>query len=165
LSIEASGFQKEQLSQFDLLARETRRLDVTLKVGTQAESVNVRAEVADVQTDTTVVAETKTGRELVDLPVAIATRAAGSTSTIYTLTMQTGVQTDANGNISVTGGNPSQLSLTIDGISTMGAKASEQLPSSFLKAKIRASSKCFRLFTASRRSVSVSRSVPLSMAE
>ena len=31
LSIEASGFQKEQFSQFDLLARETRRLDVTSK--------------------------------------------------------------------------------------------------------------------------------------
>ena len=73
------------------------------------------------------IAETKTGRELVDLPVAIATRAAGSTSPISTLTTQPGVQTDANGNISVAGGNPSQLSLTIDGISTMGPKASEQL--------------------------------------
>ena len=34
LSIEATGFQQEQFSQFDLLARETRRLDVALKVGT-----------------------------------------------------------------------------------------------------------------------------------
>ena len=43
LSIEAKGFQNEQFSQFDLLARETRRLDVALKVGTQAESVSVQA--------------------------------------------------------------------------------------------------------------------------
>ncbi len=64
LSIEANGFQKEEFSQFDLLARETRRLDVALKVGTQAESVNVQAsEVPDVQTDTSVISETKTGRE------------------------------------------------------------------------------------------------------
>ncbi len=62
-----------------------------------------------------------------DLPVAIGTRAQGSTSPISTLTTQPGVQTDANGNISVAGGNPSQLSLSIDGISTMGPKASEQL--------------------------------------
>ena len=81
----------------------------------------------DIQTDTSVIAETKTGRELVDLPVAIGTRAQGSTSPISTLTTQPGVQTDASGNISVAGGNPSQLSLSIDGISTMGAKASEQL--------------------------------------
>jgi hypothetical protein len=128
LSIEAKGFQNEQFSQFDLLARETRRLDVALKVGTQAESVSVQAsEVPDIQTDTSVIAETKTGRELVDLPVAIGTRAQGSTSPISTLTTQPGVQTDASGNISVAGGNPSQLSLSIDGISTMGAKASEQL--------------------------------------
>jgi hypothetical protein len=127
LSIEATGFQSEQLSQFDLLARETRRLDLTLKVGTQAQSVDVQAQVADIQTDTTVIAETKTGRELVDLPVAIASRAQGSTSPIYTLTTQPGVQSDSSGNISVAGGNPSQLSISIDGISTMGPKASEQL--------------------------------------
>lgn len=129
LKIDATGFQKEEFSQFDLLARESRRLDATLKIGTQAESVDVQAtDVPDVQTDTSNIGETKTGRELVDLPVAIATRAAGSTSPISTLTTQPGVQTDANGNISVAGGNPSQLSVTIDGISVMGPKAAENGP-------------------------------------
>ena len=51
-------------------------------------------DVPDIQTDTSNIAETKTGRELIDLPVAIATRAAGSTSPISTLTTQPGVQTD-----------------------------------------------------------------------
>src|SRR5260370_8983670 len=37
-----------------------------------------------------------------------------------TLTAQPGVQTDANGNISVAGTLPAQLSISIDGISTMG---------------------------------------------
>jgi len=129
LSIEAAGFQKEEFSQFDLLARESRRLDANLKLGTQTQSIKVEAtDVADVQTDTSNIAETKTGRELVDLPVAIATRAAGSTSPISTLTTQPGVQTDANGNISVAGGNPSQLSVTIDGVSVMGPKAAENGP-------------------------------------
>jgi len=129
LTIEATGFQTEDFSQFDLLARESRRLDATLKIGTQAQAVDVQAtDVPDVQTDTSNIGETKTGRELVDLPVAIATRGAGSTSPISTLTTQPGVQTDANGNISVAGGNSSQLSITIDGISTMGPKASEKLP-------------------------------------
>jgi hypothetical protein len=129
LKIDATGFQKEEFSKFDLLARESRRLDATLKIGTQAQSVDVQAtDVPDVQTDTSNIGETKTGRELVDLPVAIATRAAGSTSPISTLTTQPGVQTDAKGNISVAGGNPSQLSVTIDGISVMGPKAAENGP-------------------------------------
>jgi hypothetical protein len=110
LTVDASGFQKQQFAQFDLFARESRRLDSTLKLATQAESINVEASAgAPIQTDTSNIAETKTGRELVDLPVAIATRGAGSTSPISTLTTQPGVQTDANGNISVAGGNPSQL--------------------------------------------------------
>ena len=128
LSVEAAGFQKEQFSQFDLLARETRRLDAGMKLATQAQSINIESELPAVQTDTSSIAETKTGRELVDLPVAIATRGAGSTSPISTLTTQPGVQTDAKGNISVAGGNPSQLSVTIDGVSVMGPKAAESGP-------------------------------------
>ncbi|MBV9771087.1 MAG: carboxypeptidase regulatory-like domain-containing protein, partial [Bryobacterales bacterium] len=121
LRIDAQGFQSEEFSQFDLLARETRRFDVNLKLASQAQSVQVQAtDVPDVQTDTSNIAETKTGRELIDLPVAIATRAAGSTSPISTLTTQPGVQTDQNGNLSVAGANPAQLSVTIDGVSVIG---------------------------------------------
>jgi hypothetical protein len=128
LSVEAPGFQKQQFSQFDVLARETRRLNATLQLARQAQSITVESELAAIQTDTSNIAETKTGRELVDLPVAIATRGAGSTSPISTLTTQPGVQTDQNGRLSVAGGNQSQLSVTVDGISTMGPKASELLP-------------------------------------
>ena len=129
LSVDAASFQKQEFSEFQILARETRRLDATLQVATQAQSVRVESALPTVQTDTSNIAETKTGRELIDLPVAIATRGAGSTSPLSTLTTQPGVQTDQNGRISVAGGNQSQLSVTIDGISTMGPKTSEQLPS------------------------------------
>ena len=129
LVLEAPGFQREEFAQFDLLARETRRLDATLKVASQTQTVNVEASAGPaVQTDTSSVSETKTGRELVDLPVAIATRAGGSTSPISTLTTQPGVQTDNQGNISVVGSNPSQLSLSIDGISVVGPRAAETGP-------------------------------------
>jgi hypothetical protein len=37
------------------------------------------------------------------------------------LTAQPGVQTDANNNITVAGASPSQISVTIDGISSVGA--------------------------------------------
>ena len=129
LTIEVPGFQKEAFAPFELLARETRRLDSILKVATQSQTVDVQESQGSlIQTDTSNVAETKTGRELVDLPVAIATRASGSTSPISTLTTQPGVQIDPNGNISVAGAIPSQLSISIDGISVMGPRAGENGP-------------------------------------
>ncbi len=84
-----------------------------------------------IQTATSSVSETKTGRELVDLPVAIGTRASGSTSPMSTLTTQPGVQTDASGGISVAGALPTMLSMTVDGISTMGARTNGPLTELF----------------------------------
>src|SRR5208282_269007 len=76
--------------------------------------------IAVVQTDASNVAETKGSLELTDLPVSIGTRASGSTSAYSTLGAQPGVQFDNNNNIQVAGALPSQLSFTIDGISSVG---------------------------------------------
>ena len=119
LSIEATGFHKSEFDPFELSARETKRLDVGLQVATQATTVNVEA-ASVLQTDVSNVAETKGSRELTDLPVAITTRASGSTSAFSTLTAQPGVQTDTSGNISVAGTTPGQISVSIDGISSVG---------------------------------------------
>ena len=121
VSVEAVGFQKVQFSPFELSARETMRLDADLKLATQQQTVNVEsASEAVVQTDASNVSVTKGSLELTNLPVAITTRSIGSTSAFSTLTAQPGVQTDASGNISVAGTTPSQLSITIDGISSVG---------------------------------------------
>jgi hypothetical protein len=121
VDIQAVGFQVSEFSQFDVGGRESKRLDAQLQIATQSTTVNVESTVgAALQTDTSSISETKGSRELVDLPVAITTRAQGSTSAMSTLTAQPGVQSDANGNISVAGTLPTQLSMSIDGISTMG---------------------------------------------
>ncbi len=121
LTIEKPGFQKMEFTTITLGSRETKRLDADLKVATQTTTVNVESSGGTViQTDTSGIAETKGSRELTDLPVAITSRANGSTSPMSTLTAQPGVQTDPNGNISVAGTLPTQLSLTIDGISSVG---------------------------------------------
>ncbi len=123
LTVEAPGFQKSEFQAFDLAAKETKRVDIPLKVASQATSVTVEA-VAVVQTDTSNIAETKGSQQLTDLPVAIGTRSTGSTSAWSTLTAQPGVQMDntnnGQGNITVAGAGPSQLSVTIDGISAVG---------------------------------------------
>jgi hypothetical protein len=121
VSVEAVGFQKIEFSAFQLGARETKRLDADLTLATQTQTVNVDSgQGALVQTDASNVAVSKGSLELTNLPVAITTRSSGSTSAFSTLTAQSGVQTDSAGNISVAGATPSQLSITIDGISSVG---------------------------------------------
>ncbi len=143
ISMQAPGFQVANFN-VELLARQTVRVDGTLSVATATESVNVTADALPViTTDVSNIAETKTGRELVDLPIAITSRASGSTSPLTTLTTQPGVQTDASGNMSVVGLKPSQLSVSVDGISTMGPRSSapiaELFPSFNTIAEIRVS--------------------------
>jgi len=121
LTVEAPGFQKAEFKAFDLSGRETKRLDAQLQIATQSTTINVESSAgAVIETDTSSISETKGSIELTDLPVAITSRSTGSTSAMSTLTAQSGVQTDSNGNISIAGSLPSQLSISIDGISSMG---------------------------------------------
>ena len=123
ITMEMAGFKKEVHSGLPLQARQTIRVDGELSVGTQSQTVEVNTSgEAPISTETSNIAETKQGKELIDLPVAIASRATGSTSAFTTLTTQPGVQIDNNGNLSVAGGKPSMLSMTIDGISTMSPR-------------------------------------------
>jgi hypothetical protein len=143
VSFEAPGFQRT-VAEVELLARQTARIDGHLPVASQTESVNVEVAAAPViNTEVSNLAETKTGRELVDLPVAIATRGTGSTSPMSTLTTQPGVQTDAAGGISVSGAKPSMLSMSIDGISSIGPRTAgplvEMFPSFYSIAEIKVS--------------------------
>jgi len=144
VEFQARGFQPVKRNDIELLSRATVRVDINMMVASQTETVNVvaAAEVA-INTEVSNVAETKLGRELTDLPVAIASRSSGSTSPITTLTTQPGVETDASGNLSVAGAKPSMLSVTLDGISTTNAKngapISELFPSFEGIAEIRVS--------------------------
>jgi hypothetical protein len=120
LTVEAQGFQKVEFTNLDLQARETKRVDASLKVGAPTETVNVEGSfVGAITTDISNLTVTRTGQELVDLPVAIYSLSNGSTSPISTLTTQSGVQTDNGGNLIIAGTTPALLSVTLDGISSM----------------------------------------------
>jgi hypothetical protein len=132
VKMEMPGFQVVEYANVQLMARQTIRIDGQISVASQVESVNVTTEAAPViNTEVSSIAETKTGRELVELPVAVTARSTGSTSPLSTLTSQPGVQTDASGNISVVGSKPSMLSTSIDGISSIGPRTSAPLAELF----------------------------------
>ena len=105
ITMEAPGFQAITNPGLQLLARQTVRVDGQLGLATQAQTVEVKVQAeAPINTEVSNIAETKLGRELIDLPVALGSRASGSTSAFSTLTIQPGVETDNSGNISVAGG-------------------------------------------------------------
>lgn len=123
--INAHGFQAETLPLVALTARETRRLDATLKLAGDTQTVVVDDFTAPViSTEVSNLAETKVGDELVTLPVAVYSRSTGSTSPISTLTTEAGVQTDDSGQLSVMGTTAALLSVTIDGIASVGVEYS-----------------------------------------
>jgi hypothetical protein len=125
LTIAARGFETASLPEIDLTARETRHLDVALKAGAENQTVMVVDNPLPViTTDVSNLAETKTGAELVDLPVAIYSRSTGSTSPISTLTTEAGVQTDDSGELAVAGTTAALLWVTVDGISSVGVEYS-----------------------------------------
>src|SRR5260370_38571483 len=95
LTVETSGFQKIQFTTLDLQARETKRVDSTLKVASQNQTVMVEGTAgAVVTTDLSNLAETQTGEKHVDLPVApYSPGVFWSTSPNSSLTTRHGVQT------------------------------------------------------------------------
>ena len=90
VSIQANGFKDVILDHIVLQARDTQRLDASLAVGAASQTVEVQAAGDVITTDQSSLASTKTGHELVDLPVAVYARSNGSTSPITTLTTEPG---------------------------------------------------------------------------
>ncbi len=80
VSVAASGFKDVVFDHLVLQARDTQRIDATMVVGSAAQTVEVQAAGDVITTETSSLASTKTGHELVDLPVAVYSRSNGSTS-------------------------------------------------------------------------------------
>ena len=125
LAIAAPGFERFSQPDIGITARESRHIEATLQLGASNQTVTVVAQQENViTTEVSNLAETKTTDELVNLPVAVYSRSTGSTSPIDTLTTEAGVQTDDGGNLSVMGATPALLSVTVDGISSVGVEYS-----------------------------------------
>jgi hypothetical protein len=142
VAIELSGFRRSVFKDVTLLARQAVRLDAQLDLSQLADEVTVTASNV-LTTETPTISMTKTGDELIELPVTISAHASGSTSPLSTLTAQPGVQTDNEGKLSIAGGQPFMTTITIDGISSAGIRTAgpltELFPSMHAIAEIRVS--------------------------
>jgi hypothetical protein len=127
--VEAPGFSKAEFSNLVLLARESKRVDASLAVGSDVQTVEVQGSNEGViTTETSQLASTETGEQLTDLPVGIFAHSNGSTSPITTLTQTNpGVQIDDSGDLVIAGATPALLSVTLDGISSVSVESSGPL--------------------------------------
>ena len=127
--VDSKGFTKSETSNLVLLARESKRVDAVLAVGSDVQTVEVQgASEGVITTETSQLASTETGEELTSLPVAVFSHSNGTTSPISTLTeTNPGVQTDDSGDLVIAGATPALTSVTLDGIQSVSVESSAPL--------------------------------------
>ena len=120
LEVHADGFADYKVSSLQLDARQSLRLDVALKLASAAQTVEVTSEGGPViNTENGTIGDTKDFKQLTSLPVNYR---GATTSPLAMLATVPGAQQDANGNVSVGGGLPSQVQYSVDGSSTVNIR-------------------------------------------
>jgi len=130
LTVRTSGFETFTATGLLLVARQTLRVDPTLKIGQASERVMVDANDAGViATDTQTIQETFDPQKLLNLPANV--RANGNTSPYQLIQVLPGVQSDDSGNFSIQGGIQSQTQYSLDGISITDVTGNSPLTNAF----------------------------------
>jgi hypothetical protein len=130
ISATAANFAPEEEKGVELLAREPRRVDLRLQVaGATATTVEVTAQTP--VSEQLTLSDSKSGDVINSLPLNF--RATADPSPIGVATLAPGVQSDASGNITISGQLPTATSFSLDGISTQlprqGGPTHDLLPS------------------------------------
>jgi hypothetical protein len=120
LLINAPGFAEFRISSAQLDARQTIRFDVALKLASAAQTIEVGGESGPmINTENATIGDSKNFQQITSLPVNYR---GTTTSPLAMLATVPGAQQDANGNVSVGGGLPSQVQYSVDGSSTVNIR-------------------------------------------
>jgi carboxypeptidase family protein len=120
LAVRASGFVELKVTSLQLEARQTLRSDLQLKLASSTQTIEVSGDAGPViNTENATIGDTKDFKELTNLPVNYR---GSTTSPLAMLATVPGAQQDANGNVSVGGGLPSQVQYSVDGSSTVNIR-------------------------------------------
>ena len=120
-SITASkeGFAQAVVNQVELVARQNLRIDVSLAVAAQAQTVEVMAYAQTINTENATLSDSKDNTEITQLPI---NSRAVSSSPLAALAVSPSVTKDSQGNIAVGGATSSQTGFSVDGISTANVR-------------------------------------------
>jgi len=120
LEVKAAGFNNYKISSLVVDARQSVRLDVSLKLATNAQTIEVSSNNGPViNTENGTIGDSKDFQQITSLPVNYR---GTTTSPLAMLATVPGAQQDANGNVSVGGGLPSQVQYSVDGSSTVNVR-------------------------------------------
>src|SRR5882672_5808342 len=120
LLVSATGFAEFKISSAQLDARQTIRFDVALKLASAAQTIEVGGESGPViNPENATIGDSKSFQQITSLPVNYR---GATTSPLAMLATVPGAQQDANGNVSVGGGLPSQVQYSVDGSSTVNIR-------------------------------------------
>lgn len=130
VTITSGGFETFTAIDLVLVARQTLRVDATLRVGATQQTVTVdESEAGVINTESQTIQATFDRRALLNLPANI--RANGNTSPYQLIQILPGVQADESGNFSIQGGIQSQTQYSLDGISITNVGGNSPLTNAF----------------------------------
>src|SRR5277367_1875512 len=120
VEVHADGFADYKVSSLQLDARQNLRLDAAMKLPSSTQTVEVSSDAGPViNTENGTIGDTKNFQQITGLPVNYR---GATTSPLAMLATVPGAQQDANGNVSVGGGLPSQVQYSVDGSSTVNIR-------------------------------------------
>jgi hypothetical protein len=120
LAIHADGFADYKMTALQLDARQTLRADAQLKLASSSQTVEVAGDSGPViNAENATIGDSKDFQQITSLPVNYR---GATTSPLAMLATVPGAQQDANGNVSIGGGLPSQVQYSVDGSSTVNIR-------------------------------------------
>ena len=119
VAVQAPGFADSKIPIVELVARQTVRLEIPLKVKSASELIEVGDLAPMINTESATLADSKDFLQVSQLPVNYR---GATTSSLAMVATVPGAQQDANGNVSVGGGLPSQVQYSVDGASTVNIR-------------------------------------------
>jgi len=115
LTVQSSGFADSEVPSAQLVARQTLRLDVHLKLEGQSQTVEIAATVPTINTENAVIGDMKATSQITDLPLNFR---ASTTSPLAAMSTSANVEQDSQGNMAVGGATSNMVGYSVDGIST-----------------------------------------------
>jgi hypothetical protein len=128
LSAHADGFAEFQVPSAELSARQTLRIDVTLGVKSQSQTVEVSDTVAVINTENAVISDSINNLQITQLPL---NNRATTTSPLAALSLSPNVQQDSSGNIALGGASSAMVNFSVDGISTANVRQNGALQDAY----------------------------------
>jgi Carboxypeptidase regulatory-like domain len=128
VSVQAEGFADFQIAAAELAARQALRIDATLGVKSQSQTIEVSDTAAVINTENATISDSIENQQITELPL---NSRATTTSPLSALSISPNVQQDSSGNIALGGASSSMVNFSVDGISTTNVRQNGALQDAY----------------------------------